>query len=79
MEAAPLRKLDEKVAALHLPALGASLTKLSKEQADYIGVKAEGRTVSFNFETEALFSDLNLLAVVLIPESSPQRVSRCLL
>ena len=37
-----LRKLDEKVAALHLPALGASLTKLSKEQAEYIGVKPEG-------------------------------------
>merc|ERR1712151_827358 len=36
------KNLDEKVAALHIPALGASLTKLSKEQADYIGVKAEG-------------------------------------
>eukprot|EP00438_Fugacium_kawagutii_P004808 Skav200842 [mRNA] locus=scaffold2131:113076:123495:- [translate_table: standard] len=36
------KHLDEKVAALHLPSLGANLTKLSKEQADYIGVKAEG-------------------------------------
>ncbi|CAE7727820.1 SAHH [Symbiodinium sp. KB8] len=36
------KKLDEKVAALHLPALGASMTKLSKEQADYIGVPVEG-------------------------------------
>merc|ERR1719359_336266 len=36
------KDLDEKVARLHLPALGASMTKLSKEQADYIGVKAEG-------------------------------------
>merc|ERR1712070_1061079 len=36
------KALDEKVAALHLPALGASMTKLSKEQADYIGVKAAG-------------------------------------
>merc|ERR1712083_656587 len=36
------KSLDEKVAALHLPALGANMTKLSKEQADYIGVKAEG-------------------------------------
>jgi adenosylhomocysteinase len=36
------KALDEKVAALHIPALGANLTKLSKEQADYIGVKAEG-------------------------------------
>jgi len=30
--------LDEKVASLHLPALGAVLTKLTTEQADYIGV-----------------------------------------
>merc|ERR1712167_276540 len=36
------KELDEKVANLHLPALGAQLTKLSKEQADYIGVKVEG-------------------------------------
>merc|ERR1712115_162308 len=36
------KELDEKVASLHLPALGAELTKLSKEQADYIGVKVEG-------------------------------------
>merc|ERR1712044_103940 len=36
------KALDEKVANLHLPALGAELTKLSKEQADYIGVGVEG-------------------------------------
>jgi len=36
------KHLDEKVARLHLPALGAVLTELSKEQADYIGVKIEG-------------------------------------
>jgi adenosylhomocysteinase len=36
------KDLDEKVARLHLPALGAHLTTLSKEQADYIGVKVEG-------------------------------------
>merc|ERR1712028_311683 len=36
------KDLDEKVALLHLPALGANMTKLSKEQADYIGVKVEG-------------------------------------
>merc|ERR1712111_64724 len=36
------KELDEKVAALHLPALGAKLTTLSKEQADYIGVKTNG-------------------------------------
>merc|ERR1719230_1367060 len=36
------KDLDEKVARLHLPALGANLTKLTKEQADYIGVKIEG-------------------------------------
>jgi len=36
------KELDEKVARLHLPALGAELTELTKEQADYIGVKKEG-------------------------------------
>merc|ERR1712013_555552 len=36
------KELDEKVARLHLPALGAHLTELSKEQADYIGVKVSG-------------------------------------
>merc|ERR1711929_75359 len=36
------KALDEKVASLHLPALGAKLTTLSKEQADYIGVKGNG-------------------------------------
>ena len=33
------KELDEKVARLHLPALGAELTELTKEQADYIDVK----------------------------------------
>merc|ERR1719240_433995 len=36
------KELDEKVARLHLPALGANLTTLTKEQADYIDVKVEG-------------------------------------
>merc|ERR1712121_113223 len=36
------KDLDEKVASLHLPALGAELTKLTKAQADYIGVKGDG-------------------------------------
>ena len=36
------KKLDEKVAMLHLAKLGAKLTKLSGEQAHYIGVPAEG-------------------------------------
>merc|ERR1711901_10935 len=36
------KELDEKVARLHLPALGAQLTVLSKEQADYIGVPEVG-------------------------------------
>merc|ERR1711877_114903 len=36
------KSLDEKVASLHIPALGAELTKLTKEQADYIGVKVTG-------------------------------------
>jgi adenosylhomocysteinase len=34
--------LDERVARLHLDALGVRLTELSKEQADYIGVPLEG-------------------------------------
>lgn len=34
--------LDEKVARLHLPKLGAKLTTLTAEQAEYIGVKVEG-------------------------------------
>src|SRR5947209_8084996 len=36
------KHLDEKVARLHLDKLGAKLTKLSKQQADYIGVPVEG-------------------------------------
>jgi adenosylhomocysteinase len=36
------KHLDEKVARLHLDALGAKLTELSREQADYIGVPVEG-------------------------------------
>ena len=36
------KNLDEKVARLHLEKVGAKLTTLSKDQADYIGVKPEG-------------------------------------
>ena len=36
------KHLDEKVARLHLEALGVRLTTLSEEQADYIGVPVEG-------------------------------------
>ncbi len=36
------KKLDEKVAQLHLAKLGVNLTQLSTEQADYIGVNREG-------------------------------------
>ncbi len=36
------KHLDEKVARLHLDALGVKLTTLSQEQADYIGVPVEG-------------------------------------
>jgi adenosylhomocysteinase len=36
------KHLDEKVARLHLDALGVKLTTLTKEQADYIGVPVEG-------------------------------------
>jgi adenosylhomocysteinase len=36
------KRLDEKVARLHLDKLGVKLTKLSKDQASYIGVPVEG-------------------------------------
>jgi adenosylhomocysteinase len=36
------KTLDEKVARLHLDALGVELTKLTKEQARYIGVSQDG-------------------------------------
>merc|ERR1712073_6080 len=36
------KELDEKVARLHLPALGAELTELTADQASYLGLKADG-------------------------------------
>ncbi|MBL8729841.1 MAG: adenosylhomocysteinase [Planctomycetes bacterium] len=36
------KHLDEKVARLHLDKLGCKLTKLTKKQADYLGVSADG-------------------------------------
>ena len=36
------KELDEKVAAVHVEALGGHLTSLSKDQADYLGVPAQG-------------------------------------
>jgi adenosylhomocysteinase len=36
------KKLDEEVARLHLGKIGANLTQLSQEQADYIGVPVDG-------------------------------------
>ena len=36
------KKLDEKVARLHLDAFGAKLTVLEGDQAEYIGVPVEG-------------------------------------
>ena len=36
------RKLDEEVARLHLKHLGVTLSQLTEEQAEYIGVKVEG-------------------------------------
>ncbi|HLU13258.1 MAG TPA: adenosylhomocysteinase [Arenimonas sp.] len=36
------KKLDEEVARLHLEKIGVKLTKLTQEQADYIGVPVEG-------------------------------------
>jgi len=36
------KQLDEEVARLHLEQLGVSLTKLSRKQADYLGIGVEG-------------------------------------
>ena len=36
------KKLDEKVARLHLDKLGVKLTKLTKKQSEYLGVPIEG-------------------------------------
>ena len=36
------KKLDEEVARLHLEKIGVKLTKLTKAQADYLGVPVEG-------------------------------------
>ncbi|MBN2299198.1 MAG: adenosylhomocysteinase [Deltaproteobacteria bacterium] len=36
------KELDEEVARLHIEKLGVKMTRLTKEQADYIGVKVEG-------------------------------------
>ncbi len=42
--------LDEKVARLHLDALGVRLTELSPEQADYIGVPVEGPYKPYHYK-----------------------------
>ena len=36
------KEMDEEVARLHLPKLGVKLTKLTKKQADYLGMPVEG-------------------------------------
>jgi adenosylhomocysteinase len=36
------KQLDEEVARLHLDKIGVKLTKLTKDQADYIGVPVDG-------------------------------------
>ncbi|WP_437639903.1 adenosylhomocysteinase [Sorangium sp. So ce854] len=43
------KKLDEKVAALHLPKLGVELTQLTAEQAKYLGVPTEGPFKAENY------------------------------
>jgi adenosylhomocysteinase len=43
------KELDEKVAALHLGKLGAKLTKLTKDQADYLGIPQEGPFKADNY------------------------------
>jgi adenosylhomocysteinase len=36
------KKLDEEVARLHLEKIGVKLTKLTKDQAEYLGLPVEG-------------------------------------
>ncbi|MCB1877766.1 MAG: adenosylhomocysteinase, partial [Chromatiales bacterium] len=36
------KKLDEEVARLHLEKIGAKLTQLTQDQADYLGVPVDG-------------------------------------
>jgi len=45
------KPLDEKVARLHLGKVGAKLTKLKPDQAEYIGVPVEGpyKTDSYRY------------------------------
>ena len=43
------KELDEEVARLHLEKLGAHLTKLTKKQADYIGVSVNGPFKAENY------------------------------
>jgi adenosylhomocysteinase len=43
------KKLDEKVAVYHLGKLGVELTKLTKDQAEYIGVPVEGPFKAENY------------------------------
>ena len=43
------KRLDEKVAALHLAKLGVELTKLTPDQASYIGVPVEGPFKAENY------------------------------
>jgi adenosylhomocysteinase len=48
------KHLDEKVARIHVEALGGSLTKLTKDQAEYIGVDVEARTSRSTTATEVV-------------------------
>ena len=44
------KKLDEKVALLHLEKLGAKLTKLNNKQAEYINVEVNGPFKNDNYK-----------------------------
>ena len=50
------KHLDEKVAMLHLDKLGAKLTELSKDQADYIGVRRKARSSRITTGTDRVDS-----------------------
>ena len=64
------KELDEEVARLHLDKLGAKLTELSVDQADYIGVPVEGLT-------NLSITDINFFNIVTREKASSLRRLFC--
>ena len=62
------RVLDEEVARLHLEALGAELSELTEDKAEYIGVKKEGpfKSDQYRYWLIYLKNSLNLWIIYMI-------------